>query len=246
MKNVLFLAILGLLSLSFCLQPQPANATEMRSDSYWIQFGNLNVTSGEKSSASYNVTDTVGQLGAGPYGEYGSSTWFVGGGFQYIYQIDEFSFVISDLIINLGSIIFGVHNSADNTLTITTKGAGGYIIYAYEAHPLKIQSGSTTLPDTTCDAGTCTETTAQVWSNQSIPGFGFNMSGDDVPADFVDTTYFRQFADISAAETAQVVMSSTDIADSRQSTVTYKVGMPATQAAGNYETHVVYIAVPGY
>lgn len=246
MKKVLFFAVLVLLLTFGTSFFQPIFATEMRSDSFWIQFGNLNVTSGEKSSASYNVTDTVGQVAPGAYGEYGSSTWFVGGGFQYIYQIDEFSFTISDVDIDLGSLIIGVHNTATNTLTITTRGAGGYTVYAYEQHPLRLQDGVTTLPDTTCNAGTCNESTAQVWTDQNVSGFGFNMTGNDVPSDFVNSTYFRQFADISNAETMQEVMGSSNIAASRQSTVTYKIGMPGTQDAGVYQTYVVYVAVPGY
>lgn len=234
------------LCLAALATPVLLQADELKSNSYWIQFGNLNVTSGEKSSASYGVTDTVGQIAPGQYGEYGNSTWFVGGGFQYIYQIDEFSFVISDLNMDLGLLTSGSHNSTSNTLTINTRGAGGYTVYAYEAHPLRHEDGVTDLPDTTCDNTLCDETNAEVWMNQSIPGFGFSMTGDDVPSDFVDGTYFRQFADSSSAESMQVVMSSSNIAASRQSTVTYKVGMPGDQQAGNYETYVVFVAVPGY
>lgn len=227
-------------------RPVPLSAEELKSDSYIIQFGNFNTTSGEKSSASYNVTDTVGQTGSGPFGAYGSSGYFVGGGFQYIYQIDTFRFTISKIAIDLGTLTPGVHNTGSHTLTITTKGAGGYTIYAYELHPLRTLGGVDVIPDTTCDAGTCTDTTAQVWITPTIPGFGFNMTGDDIPADFVNSNYFRPFADISAADTMQVVMSSANIANQRQSTVTYKAGVSGSQAAGSYQTGVVYVAVPGY
>lgn len=224
----------------------PVYADRLESNSFVIQFGNFNITSGEKSSASYNLTDTVGQTGAGPFGTYGSSSYFVGSGFQYIYQIDTFSFVISDTNVELGTLTPATHNTDSHTLTITTRGAGGYSVYAYEAHPLRHQDGTTTIPDTTCDAGTCTQITAQIWNTPTIPGFGFNMSGDDIPGDFVSSSYFRQFADRSASEAMQVVMSSSSIADARQSTVTYKAGVSGLQAAGNYQTNVVYVAVPGY
>lgn len=224
----------------------PAQADELRSDSFVITFGNFNLTSGEKSSSSYKVTDTVGQTADGPFGSYGGSTYFVGSGFQYIYQIDTFRFTISDVDIDLGSLTAGAHNTASHNLTITTRGAGGYSIYAYELHPLRHSNGSDQIADTTCDAGTCTQTTAAVWSNQSIAGFGYNMSGNDVPAAFVDSTYYKQFANNQAAEAMQVVMSSSNIASSRQSTVTYKAGISGTQVAGNYQTGVAYVAVPGY
>jgi len=223
-----------------------AQAQEMRSNSFSIQFGNFNTTSGQKSSANYNVTDTVGQVGSGPYGQYGSSSYFVGGGFQYIYQIDTFSFTISRIAVDLGVLTPGLHNTASHTLRITTKGAGGYQVFAYEQRPLQTQGGIAVIPDTTCNAGSCDQVTAQVWTTQTIPGFGFNMAGNDIPADFVNNTFFRQFANRAASEAMQVVMSSANIANSRISTVTYKAGVSGSQAAGNYQTGVAYVAVPGY
>lgn len=223
-----------------------AKADTLESDSYVIQFGNFNVTSGQKNSASFNLTDTVGQVGDGPFGQYGSSSYFVGSGFQYIYQIDTFSFVISRTAIDLGELVIGAFSSGSHTLSITTRGAGGYTVYAYELHPLKLATGSDSIPDTTCDSGTCSETTAGVWVTPTIPGFGFNLTGDDIPVDFVNSTYFRQFANQATSEPMQVVMSSTNIANQRQATVTYQAAITGSQAAGSYETAVVYVAVPGY
>ncbi len=232
--------------VSFFWSVSPALAERLESNSYVIQFGNFNMTAGEKSGPSYSLTDTVGQTGAGPFGQYGSSSYFVGSGFQYIYQIDTFSFRISRVAIDLGDLFPSDHSTGSHNLTITTRGAGGYSVYAYELHPLRHSDGTATIPDTTCDGGTCSQTTAAVWINQAIPGFGFNMTGDDIPADFTDSTYFRQFADNSTAEAMQKVMSSVNIASSRTATVTYKAGVSGSQASGNYQTGVAYVAVPGY
>lgn len=246
MKKVKIL--IGLFSsLAFLLlSTSDTIADRLESDSYVVTFGNFNVTSGEKNSASYNVTDTVGQIASGPYGQYGSSTYFVGGGFQYIYQIDTFAFSISDVSVELGELTVGSHSSASNDLTVTTKGAGGYIVYAYEEHPLRHDSGSADISDTACDSGTCTISNAEVWSNTSVAGFGFNMTGDDIPSDFIDSTYFRPFADDESADQMQIVMTSPNIANQRTSTVTYKAGISGTQAAGNYQTNIRFVAVPGY
>lgn len=220
-------------------------AERLESDSYLIQFSNFNVTSGSKSSSSYNVTDTVGQTAAGAYGEYGNSDYFVGAGFQYIYQIKDFSFVISDLTMNLGELSTGAFGTDSNTLTITTRGAGGYSIYAFEDHPLRSEEGDE-IANTTCDAGTCTTTAAGVWTNTAVSGFGFNMIGDDIPGDFVNNTYFRPFANAEAAQPMRVVMSSSNVALDRQSTVTYQAAKSGSTAAGNYETAVSFVAVPGF
>lgn len=241
------LTLLIALSLSgLFLVSRQVEAERLESNSYVIQFGNFNVTSGEKDSSSYHVTDTVGQVGSGPYGQYGSSTYFVGGGFQYIYQIDDFAFSISQTAIDLGVLTPNVHNTASHNLTVTTRGAGGYNVYAYELHPLRHSGGTYTIPDTTCDAGTCTQVAAGVWTNTAIPGFGYNMTGQDINPNFTNSTYFKQFADNNASEAMQSVMSSANVGTNRTATVTYKAGVNGSQAAGNYQTGIVFIAVPGY
>lgn len=238
--------VLSTTLLAFLFAATLVRAERLESNSYVITFGNFNVTSGQKDSASYNVTDTVGQVGAGPYGEYGSSSYFVGSGFQYIYQIDTFRFEISKTTIDFGELLEDTHNTDSHTLTITTRGAGGYTVYAFEEHPLRQIQGSAEIPDTTCDSGTCTHVTAAVWTDQTVPGFGYNMSGNDIPANFINSTYYKNFADNEAADEMQVVMSSSTIASQRQATVTYKAGIDSSQASGTYQTGVVYVAVPGY
>ena len=233
------------IGVSFVLSPL-VSAENLESSSYKIQFGNFNITSGEKSSASYNVTDTVGQTGAGPYGQYGVSSYFVGSGFQYIYQIDRFKFRLSKTAINFGTLLPNIHQTDSHDIAITSGGADGYIVYAYEAYPLKNSLSVDTIPNTTCDSGTCSYTTAGVWNTVTVPGFGYNMSGNDVPAAFVDSTYYKSFADNSVGNPMQVVMSSVNVANNRVATVTYKAGVSNTQASGDYSTYVVFVAVPGY
>ena len=238
----IFLSILGILFFT-----KQALAERMESESYIIQFGNFNMGSGEQSSTNYKLTETLGQIAAGPYGQYGSSSYFVGSGFQYIYQIRQFRFTISKTSIDLGILTPNAHNTDSHNLSISTRGSG-YVIYTYEARPLTlITDNNTTIPDTTCDDGTCDETQANTWVNQSIGGFGFNVSGDNVASDFVNQNYFRQFADRSAGETMQTIMSSNSIAVNDQATVTYKAGLTSgSQAAGIYTTYVAYVAVPTY
>ncbi len=231
----------GLLSV-----PGSVLAERLQSGSYVIQFGNFNITAGEKSSSSYNVTDTVGQTGAGPYGQYGVSGYFVGSGFQYIYQIDQFRFRISKTLISLGTMVPGIHYIDSHTLEVTTRGTGGYKVYVFEEHPLRHEGGAYTIPNTTCDAGTCSYTTAQTWTNQNVAGFGFNANGNDVPADFISTSYYRSFADRASAQPMQIVMSATTAGINRTATITYKAGVSGSQAEGNYSTPIVYVAVPGY
>lgn len=244
--RILFGTLLFLTLVFLSYRVHSVKAERLESDSYVIQFGNFNVTSGEKSSTNYNVTDTVGQTAAGAFGEYGTSGYFVGAGFQYIYQIKTFSFIISDLQMDLGELTDGAFGTDSHTMEITTRGAGGYTIYAYEQHPLRLQGGTDIIADTSCDSGTCTTSSAGVWTNPNIAGFGFNIQGDDIPSDFVNNTYFRPFANDEASAQMQPVMSSSNIALERTSTVTYQAAKAGDTAAGQFQTAVVYVAVPGY
>lgn len=252
------ICILLFLVVGFLLSPPLSLAERLISESYVIQFGNFNMGAGKREGTLYNVSYTLGQTAAGPYGDYGpsGSNYFVGAGFQYIYQIGEFAFSISDTDLDLGILTPGVHNSVNNTLTISTRGAGGYKVYAYEQYRLALQGGVAWIPDTDCDTGyTCTVSNAKPWIDQSIPGFGFNAQGDTVSSDFTalgnldcstDSECFRPFADASQGGSMQVVMSDTSIAKNEQALITYKVGIEPTQTAGQYETGIVYVAVPGY
>ncbi|MEA2056493.1 MAG: hypothetical protein U9O78_02120 [Patescibacteria group bacterium] len=248
------LAVLLLLIASQQIIPTKALAERLESDSYIIQFGNFNMGSGKREGTSYNVSYTLGQTGAGPYGDYQSTNYFVGSGFQYIYQIDSFEFSISDLNIDFSTLTPSNLVTDSNTLTISTRGAGGFTIYAYEQYPLTHTDGSTQIADTTCDGGGCDETEAKPWTSNTIYGFGFNAQGDTVSSDFTssdpdcsnNTECFRQFADESNSESMQTVMSSTDAAQDETATITYQLAISGTQAAGIYQTGIIYVAVPGY
>lgn len=246
--KVIFFGFFGTLVvlILICLSYQAVYAETLESNSFIIQFGNFNVTSGEKSGATYSVTDTVGQTGAGPYGEFGTASYFVGGGFQYIYPLDRFRFTISKTDINLGQLTAQAHNTDTNILTITAPTAGGYQIYAYEQHPLKLLNGIATIADTTCDNNDCNQTTAKLWQNTNIGGFGFNVNGNDTATDFINVNYFRQFANNALSEPMQVIMSNAGYVVDRAATVTYKAGLFGSEPAGTYETSIVFVAVPAY
>ena len=241
MKNKLILTL-----LLFVVFLSQAKAENMRSSSYYIQFGNFNITSGEKDSASYHLTDTVGGLAIGPYGQYGSSSYFIGSGFQYIYQVDYFTFNISKLLIDFGDLFYGSFNTDSHTISITTPGASGYKVYAFENQALKLVDGADEIRDTLCDASDCDETVAASWTDADNYGFGFNMSGDDVPTDFTNSNYYRQFANNNLGESMQTVMESDNVAIDKTATVTYKASPRGDQSSGTYETSIVFVAVPGY
>lgn len=221
--------------------PKVLAQTSLDSPNYSIRLGNFNMTSGSKSSTSYNLTDTVGQISA----EFFSSAGYhVKSGFQYLYTLYDFSFSISSLAVDFGTLSSDTFSSANHTLTVTSPGQG-YNIATYETSKLTNTLGNT-IPDTTCDSGTCIETTAGIWTTPTNNGFGYNLTGDDIQGDFISSSYFRPFPDISLGDSPAIIMSSTQAGQNRTSTVNYKISPSATQAGGNYTTQIVYIATPVY
>lgn len=237
------LAILVLSTLYLVLSTDVASAqAEIVSPNFIIQMPNFNSGAGIPTSSNYGVSSTIGQIAPGLY----SSTGYrLKSGFQYIYSIIPFSFTISSVSINLGNLIPQTPATASQTLTVSSGGAGGYQVKASENHPLKSLSSATTIPDADCDSG-CSQTTAGVWTSTTKYGFGFNMSGNDIPADFTGLTYYRQFADRSLSEAPEIIMSSIYVGRSRQSTVSYKVNISGTQPAGAYNNTIMYTAIPSY
>lgn len=220
-----------------------AAVDNMRSDSYIIQFGNFNMTSGEKSSSAYKVTDTVGQTAPG---EYTSTGYKVFAGFQYIYAIPRFSFRITDLSIELGELQNGVFSQQSNDLVITTR-SGGYSILARAENPLRRPSNisNAQIPFTSCDAG-CTISNALPWTDPFSVGLGFTVAGTHKASDFINNTYYRPFADRSQSQAAQVIAQSNDVVKDDVVNVTYRATVAGSQEAGQYQTSVEYTAIPTF
>lgn len=200
------------------------------------------MTGGKKTGSGKTLTDTVGQTAPG---QYDSNGYIVKAGFQYIYPFEPFSFSISDLDIAFGSLVPETPSIEETTLKVSAPSVGGYSVTTYETGPLESTTGAT-IPDTTCDADDCDEQTAGVWQQSNTYGFGFNLQGDDVAADFTDDTYFRQFADQPDGETPQEIMGADSPAIDRTATASFKVNISGIQTAGDYQTSVVFICTPEY
>ena len=243
MRKKLMFAIIALALFMFL--KSTTRAEDLSSDNYRIQLPNINMTSGRKTSPGYTLTDTVGQTAPG---EYQSTGYIVKAGFQYLHSIIPFSFEISDISVDFGTLTPETPSTQTITLTVSSGGAGGYQVTAYENHPLKKQETGETIPDTSCDGGanTCTETSAKPWTQSTAYGFGYNMQGNDIPSDFLDSTYFRPFPDASQSENPAIVMSSSNVGAGRQATMTLKVNISSTQAAGRYQNIINFVATPSY
>ncbi|EKE14350.1 MAG: hypothetical protein ACD_12C00558G0002 [uncultured bacterium] len=220
------------------------SAVPMDSSRFKIESANVEVAGGNKSSNSYKLSDTVGQLAAG---QYSSDGYIVKAGFQYLNLITPFRFSISNTNINLGSLVPSTPSTATTNLTVYFREVGQYQVTAIEEGPLKTQSGKA-IPDTSCDGGVnaCNDSLAKVWAANSAYGFGYSMSGNDIPTDFIDGSYFRSFPDLTVTESPVTVMASTSVGKNRSSTVTFKANISSAQPAGSYQTIISFVATPSY
>jgi len=244
MKKLLFCFVFLFAYLQICrfVDFEVSAQERIESTNYRIVFPNLNSGAGVPTSTNYNLNTTIGQTGPG---EYSSTGYRVKAGFQYINSIIPFSFSISDIQKNFGTLTPETPVTSTSTLTVSAGGAGGYSIKAHEDHPLRTFDEVNTIIDTLCDT-TCSETTAASWTSSVKYGFGFNMDGNDVPADFTTTDYYRQFADRSTAESDATIMSSANVGTSRTATITYKVNVSSVQPAGTYQNIIRFTAIPSY
>lgn len=230
----------------FTLAPQEVFAEFLESPNYKLEWTNLNMTSGKKTSPGNGniITDTVGQTAAG---RYSSSGYIVRAGFQYIYSIIPFSFTISKTSINLGSLSPNTPATESATLTVSSGSAFGYQVTATEDDQLR-KSVTVFIPDTECDNSLdpCDVTNAKVWTSTTRYGFGYNMTGTDIPATFTDNTYFRPFPSKADAGSAAIVMTGSNVGRNKQSTITYKVNISNIQEAGSYQNIINFVATPSY
>lgn len=241
-KINVFVFCLTLLALLNTLLNNVFAQERVESDNYRIIFPNFNSGAGIPTSSNYELNTTISQTAAGLFS---SSGYRVKSGFQYINSIIPFSFSISDIQKNFGVLTPESPSTSTSTITVSAGGAGGYTVKVSENNPLKTRDNINTIIDTLCDT-TCSETSAASWTSTTKYGFGFNMSGDDVPVDFTNSNYFRQFADRSNTESPATIMSSNNVGRARTATITYKINISDVQPAGIYQNVLTFIAIPSF
>jgi hypothetical protein len=220
-------------------------ADQLSSDTYQIDMSTLNMTGGQKTGGGYNLTDTVGQT---IQGQFDVNGYRIRAGFQYINSLIPFTFIISKLAVDFGTLSPLIPKTDTHNLTITSGAAYGFAVTAIEDHRLQIDS-SNYIIDTACDSGTpCTRTDANLWTDDTNSyGFGYNMSGDNTDiADFTTVDHYRPFANASLSHDPIAVMESSLATHSATATIKYKVNIGGSQQAGNYENGIQFIATPTY
>jgi len=235
-----------LITMSFFFFPKTVKAI-MSSKDYQLEKPNLNFSAGGVSSTDYKLGFTGGQTGSGPYSFTGYKLL---AGFWYMKSTTPFRFSLSNQIIDFGILSSNTPATAATTMTVSAGAVPGYQVTVEENKQLFVDSTGAIIPDTTGDNGGITENTAGAWTNNTTYGFGYTIYGNDAVSPFPGTSpagnLYKQFADRSKGEEAEIVMNSKKGGDNRSAVLVYKLNVSASQPAGQYHNVISYIAVPTY
>jgi hypothetical protein len=136
-----------------------------------------------------------------------------------------------------GNISPATATYAAQDLTVSTNAVSGYDVAGYQDGALRKTNGTsiTTFSTTAAD-------------NNSNDGFGYsgrNISGSDGSVIYnTSGTFYSSGFGTSASPTA--VMTNAGPVSASQTRIIYRVRVPATQAPGDYQAVVTYIAAPKY
>lgn len=163
-------------------------------------------------------------------------------------DIDTTAGVNAPLAVPFGSMALNTFKDASHQLTVSTNASGGYVVTAAENDQLSRDGlGVTTIPDTDCDGEDCTITSGTEWNTATDNGFGYSLDNNDaavIPFEYnaSGATFRAKPFPVLGTDTPEPIFSSTTVANAEDVYVCYRLGVGATQAAGDYENQITYTA----
>lgn len=219
-------------------------AQEMSSQNFKIQGGNFNMTSGNKASQNYKLSDVVGQTAATFFASKG---YFIQSGFLNSYAGAALTFSVSPSLIDFGELKPQTPIEKTLKITISNGNAVGYSVKVAENQPLSTLAGAE-IPDTFCDGGktgNCTYRQGAPWIKRNTYGFGFRVLGKTTPPDFQKENFFRPFPATRRNEPPIIIMQSQAKKVTDQATMTLKVNISPNQPVGQYRNVLSFTALVG-
>lgn len=221
-----------------------ANAQEMQSQNFKIQGGNFNMTSGNKASQNYKLSDVVGQTAAGLFASKG---YLIQAGFLNAAAGEALSFSVYPSVADFGNLT--PNNPVERSLRITigNGNATGYSVRVSENQPLSTLAGAE-IADTVCNSGkdgACTIISAAKWSDNSSYGFGYKISGRTIPQDFNKESFYRPFPATRRNENPILIMQSAAKKVVDQATMTLRINIGPNQPVGQYRNVLSFSALVG-
>ncbi|OGG00447.1 hypothetical protein A2Y99_05125 [Candidatus Gottesmanbacteria bacterium RBG_13_37_7] len=243
-KNIILSIIFSVLCVGFITFSGQSHAQNMSSENFHLQGGNLNITSGNKSSENFKLSDVVGQTAAGMFVSKG---YTMQAGFLNSVAASRFSLTVIPLSVDFGSLSPNTITDRDVTVIVSTGESPGYRVWAIENHPLSTLSQAE-IPDTTCDGvnnNICTITKASVWTKNTTYGFGYRMKGNMVPSDFNSEEFFRPFPSQIKNDDQTLIMQSQAAKITDQAIMNLRVNVGPDQSVGQYRNEIIFSALAG-
>lgn len=226
-----------------------------------IDFAEVKVALVEGVLVSATVEETIELIVSGGQADSGT----ICGVTRTSSSIDTYPYSIP-----FGSLVaYNTFFDAYQTVEVRTNASSGYTVTLEENDQLNKDTDPCDSPsnggadetdgcikDTTCDTGSCSETTKGTWKTASNNGFGYsleNVTGTDAVFLYNDTDggcssnsspFFcaKQIADMQAGETKQPIMSKSSPTASSKVNVCFRLSISTTQPAGYYTNQLKYIA----
>jgi len=223
--------VLILIVTAFIILRNRTLAQNASNNSYTIQGGDIEQKTQSSDKSSDKTTNTY-------FGE----NYQVTTGFEDIEDSHPFSFSVSNNLVDYGPLTATNPVSRTTDLIISKGSSRGYSVFAFANRELS-DVNNNSIPDTTCDNGTCSETSSGVWSGNLSFGFGYRCEIEASPCskDFLIENSFKQFANDSKSEAYEAIINSFD---SRKAKIEYKVNISNNQAKNSYSNSITFIAIP--
>ena len=148
--------------------------------------------------------------------------------------------------VSFGTLNLSSFNTLAQRFSCTTNAKSGYVVQVYENSPLTNYNTGTTIPDTDCDAGTCTTTSEQEWDTDvgaSKSEFGYSLESINGATAFSHNNIFNAKPFGVGSANAQTIMSaSTTPSSVDQAYICYRITANNFQEAGTYQNSINFVA----
>lgn len=220
------------------------NAQEMSSQNFRLEGGNFNMTSGNKASKNFKISDVVGQVASTVFASKG---YIIQSGFLNSYAGSPFAFSIAPTLVDFGSLVPNSPVEKEVRISISNGNATGYTVKVSENQPMATSVGAE-IADTVCDSNNntpCTKSNASLWTQSSAYGFGYKISGKTIVKDMLKDNYYRPFAATRRNEQPILIMETHAKKVVDQATMTLKVAVGPNQPVGQYRNVISFTAMVG-
>ncbi|MFA6518272.1 MAG: hypothetical protein WCV93_01310 [Candidatus Shapirobacteria bacterium] len=142
-----------------------------------------------------------------------------------------------------GSLNLAAFNNLAQRLSCVTNADNGYVVTVYETDQMKDFGTGNTIPDTNCDAGTCTYSVGNTWvTDVTQSSWGYTLQNISANTVGVGSTSLYKAFGKSYSQAQSIMSNASTPAATEQAYICYRLVASSTQPAGNYENQLTYTA----